>query len=135
MVGLSLNVGSMSYAFVSNSMNNALSTMLIVFEIEEANKGYARSFLTSSMYVGAFLGTVLSQVSVGLGYRANIFLLDIFMIVGSVMQISDNLYLFLLGRLIAGLGCGMNSIFISLFIRMFCPTEIYSTVGGLTSSV
>lgn len=30
---LSFNIGSISYAFVSNSMNNALKTLYIVFNI------------------------------------------------------------------------------------------------------
>ena len=34
---LLLNIGTLSYAFTSNSMNNALNIMLIIFEVSNQN--------------------------------------------------------------------------------------------------
>lgn len=42
------NIGTISYAFVSNGMNNALNIMLLVFDVSDEYKPIVRGALTSS---------------------------------------------------------------------------------------
>lgn len=107
MYGFTICIGALSYAFVCNSVNDALSTLLIVFEVDEDNKPFVRGLLTSSLYIGAFVGAITSKYFEALGLRNGIIIIDIFLILGSIMQAIDSIILFTIGRFIAGLGSGL----------------------------
>lgn len=128
-----LNLGTISYAFASNSMNNALNTLLIVFQIKEVDYSFYRGILTSSLYLGALIGAIISSFieRINLGIR----LADVCLFSGQFLQIVDNIYIFLLGRLIAGVGSGLQSVCIPLYTRQFSPISMYSIAGGLLSTM
>ncbi|CAD8042815.1 unnamed protein product [Paramecium primaurelia] len=130
---ISFNIGSISYAFVSNSMNNALKTLYIVFEISKDNQSFFAGALTSSSYVGAFFGAILTTFIKK--YHTGILIADICLFVGSSLLIFSDIYTFFIGRLIAGVGCGICAVCQPVFIRQFSPTSMYSSMGGILSTV
>ncbi|KAM3132318.1 hypothetical protein pb186bvf_015648 [Paramecium bursaria] len=129
---LLLNIGTLSYAFTSNSMNNALNIMLIIFEVSNQNQQLVKGLLQSSFYIGALIGAILAAYIKRL--HLAMMLCDACLFVGSSILIVDNLYLFLIGRVITGIGGGIQATCLPLFMRQISPTEIYGYVGGLLSS-
>lgn len=103
---ISFNIGSISYAFVTNSMNNALETLYLVFDVQ--NKSLFAGALTSSAYVGALIGAIITTFIKR--YHTGIVMADTFLFFGSTMLIFDNMFLFFAGRVIAGIGCGMCAV-------------------------
>lgn len=102
-------------------MSDALKSLIALFEITEEWEDFAKACLATSVYTGALVGSLLSFVVIKFSYRRLIIVIDGLLILGSMLEISGNLYIFLLGRFIAGVGCGMHSIFIPLFIKMISP--------------
>lgn len=108
-----LNVGTLSYAFASNSMNNALNIMLIVFEVQ--NKELVKGLLQSSFYVGALIGAIIATYVKRL--HLAMIICDACLFIGSSILIVDNLQLFLIGRVITGIGGGIQATCLPLFMR------------------
>jgi predicted MFS family arabinose efflux permease len=77
--------------------------------------------LTASANFGAFIGCLLSLVAIHFSYRRTIIVLDCLLISGSFLEMSENLYIFLAGRVIAGIGAGLHSVIVPLFIKMIAP--------------
>jgi SP family sugar:H+ symporter-like MFS transporter len=114
-------------------MNNALTTLYIVFDISKEDESFFAGALTSSSYIGALFGGIITTFIKK--YHTGIIIADICLFLGSSLLIMDNIYIFFLGRIIAGIGCGMCAVCQPVFIREFSPTLMYSTMGGLLSAV
>lgn len=91
--------------------------MLIIFDVSEENKGFYEGLMTTMVYIGSFLGGLGASFFRCFSLRFGIYLADITMILGSFLEMSENIELFLLGRLIAGLGCGFTIAFVPVFIK------------------
>lgn len=113
--GVSFNIGALTYAFTANCMNDASNTMLILFDFPSQYDSIIRSTLTTTFYIGCFCGAVLSKNITQ--FRKAILLADIFFCLGSMLLVFDNFYIFILGRLITGIGGGIESVCLALFIR------------------
>lgn len=114
-----------------NSVTDALKSLILLYRISDSNKHIIEAVLTSSVYFGALFGCSLSLVAIRFSYRRVIILLDCLMIGGSLLEISENIYIFLAGRLIAGLGAGLNSVMIPLYIKSIAPKQIYGSMGAI----
>ena len=104
-----------------NGMSDALKSLIIMFGISKDWKPFVQACLSSSTYFGCFIGSLVTFKAINYSPRKTIMLLDIFLICGSLLEISENIYVFLLGRLIAGIGCGMHSIMVPLYVKSFAP--------------
>ena len=113
--GISFNIGALTYAFTANCMNDASNTMLILFDFPSQYDSIIRSTLTTAFYVGCLFGAILSKNITQ--YRKAILIADIFFCSGSILLVFDNFYVFILGRLITGVGGGIESVCLALFIR------------------
>ena len=102
--GLSLNVGTLTYAFTANCMNDALDTMILVFGIKSDTPLF-KSILTTVYYVGCLFGAILSKWMER--YHRSIVCVDLLFCLGSALMIFDNFKVFIIGRFITGLGGGI----------------------------
>lgn len=82
-MGFGVSIGNISYAFEVNSMNDALKSLVIYYEISNDWKSVIEGLLTSSVYLGAFIGTFLSLFLVNRSLRKGIILLDLLMVTGA----------------------------------------------------
>jgi hypothetical protein len=98
-------------------MNDALSTMLIVFEVTENMKGVVEGALTSSPFFGGLIGAIVSKIFVKYSLRMNIISLDIIFIFGGFLLIVDNIYVFLLGRFFVGMASGFNTVYVAIYLK------------------
>jgi len=87
--------------------------------------------LQSSVYVGCFVGACLAMKLVNISNRKRFYIVDTLLIVGAAALVSDNVYVFLAGRFVMGVGCGILPPATTTYIREYCPKEIYGTMGGL----
>lgn len=60
---------------------------------------------------------------------------DLCLFFGSSILVFDNMAIFFIGRIIAGIGCGMCAVCQPVFVREFSPTSMYSSMGGILSAV
>ena len=60
-----------------------------------------------------------------------LFATDIFILTGTLFIFSDNIWIFLIGRVVMGFGCGIAPMMAALYIKNFCPKEIYAFISGL----
>jgi predicted MFS family arabinose efflux permease len=104
-----------------NSMSNALKSLVILFRVSDDWVDFTKACLATSLYFGALIGSLLTLVTIRFSSRQAIIILDCLLIVGSAFEMSENLYIFLIGRVIAGIGAGMHSIIVPLFIKMLSP--------------
>lgn len=132
MASISLSLGTLVYSNIVNSMNDAMNTMLIVFDISDQYKSVIRGMLTGSAYLGALIGVIMSSFIIHLSTRKLTFIMDAFMIIGLSLLTINNLPLFLIGRILAGVGGGMSSILTAIFVKQLAPKEIYGYIGGIS---
>lgn len=62
--------------------------------------------------------------------RSSLLLADIFIIVGSCCHMSKNISVFLTGRMMLGVGMGLNYLVIPIYIREMSPAEISGKLGS-----
>lgn len=53
------------------------------------------------------------------------------MISGSLLEMSENLYVFLIGRLVTGMGAGLHSVVVPVFIKMLAPKQMYGSMAAI----
>lgn len=68
-----------------NSMNDALKTMLIIFDISKEWKSIVQGAITSSIFVGAFIGALFTSYFLKMSCRKAIMIVDALLITGSVL--------------------------------------------------
>ncbi|KAM3140984.1 hypothetical protein pb186bvf_006995 [Paramecium bursaria] len=130
-IGVSIIIGNICYAFNVNSMNNALKTMLNVFEATEDNKGLITGIITSSIQVGCLLGCIVTSFQKVQNVRQFIMIGDILLVIGSLLQTQNIIILFVLGRVIAGFGGGVVSAYSSIYLKQQIPSEYYHQLGSI----
>jgi MFS family permease len=112
-------------------MNNALEVMTVVFKVSKTDTGFIQRVLQSSLYVGSIIGSILGLFILRIGLRKCLILIDLFMIGGASLLSIDNLYIFLAGRVLMGVGCGIAPSMASYYLIQYCPKELYGLIGGL----
>lgn len=60
---------------------------------------------------------------------------DIFLILGSLLLTISNIYIFIVGRIIGGLGCGLTAVAVTNFLKQMTPPEIYGLIGGINVAI
>ncbi|CAH7687666.1 general substrate transporter [Phakopsora pachyrhizi] len=90
-------------------------------------------FLTSSYTIGGFAGSIYASRLADLSGRKKTLLLASVMVgIGSItMAISNSFLIILIGRTIIGLGCGLNTVLVPLYLSEIAPVSIRGSVGVL----
>lgn len=98
-------------------MNNALKTMLEVFDISKEYQGLTEGLLSSSVSVGCFVGAILNMILHKTSIRKLIMIADVLLVLGSGILYFDNIFIFLVGRILTGIGAGIVTTFTTLYIK------------------
>ncbi|KAM3134513.1 hypothetical protein pb186bvf_013327 [Paramecium bursaria] len=106
--------------------------MILVFGIT-TDTSIFKATLTTVYYVGCLFGAILSKWMERC--HRSIVCVDLLFCIGSGLMIFDNFNIFIMGRFITGLGGGIQSVCLGLYLRQFTPTELYSTNAGMLSSI
>jgi hypothetical protein len=87
--------------------------------------------LTSSYTVGGFLGSVYaSKLAESRGKRNTLVISALSIAVGSLlMSISNFFSVILIGRTIIGIGCGINTVLVPIYLSHISPIQIRGSVG------
>lgn len=92
-----------------------------------------QGFITSSMALGSFFGSIVSSwISEPLGRRASLTLCSLFWMIGAAIQSSvQNRAQLICGRFIAGFGIGFGSTVAPVYGSELSPRKIRGFIGGL----
>lgn len=121
----------MAYAYGINCMNNALKIMCLVFEVSKDSEGLMQGILSSSVYFGCLLGSITGIKILRFGVRKCLMVIDVCVILGCSLLWIKNIYVFLIGRVIMGIGCGLSPAISSYYLQQYCPKELSGITGGL----
>lgn len=102
-------------------MNNALGILTIFYDVKKEDEGLFHGILTCSVVFGCFIGSVIGISIVKLKSRVGLFAIDISIILGGTMLFYGNIYLFILGRVIMGIGCGLAPSITAIYMKQICP--------------
>lgn len=112
-------------------MNDALSTVEGVLGMHEPYLSLKQGVLVTSVVVGGLLGVVITLFVVKNTPRLHLIrIIDVILILGSLLSMVANIYCMICGRVVQGVGCGMSSVVVPLFLKEISPTDIYSIIGG-----
>ena len=80
--------------------------------------------------LGAFLGAIVAgPLSEKFGRKPIILLADLMFTVGSIlMYVAPSVNLLMMGRIIVGLGVGLASLIVPIYLAEVSPTEVRGTV-------
>ncbi|KAG0145100.1 hypothetical protein CROQUDRAFT_659026 [Cronartium quercuum f. sp. fusiforme G11] len=87
--------------------------------------------LTSVYTVGGFAGSIYaSRLANSQGRRRSILFASIFIAIGSgIMAVSTFFSVILIGRLIIGIGCGLNTVLVPIYLSEISPIAIRGSIG------
>ncbi|EFP78041.1 hypothetical protein PGT21_018677 [Puccinia graminis f. sp. tritici] len=88
-------------------------------------------FLTASYTIGGFLGSVYaSKLARSRGKRNTLLLSAISIGIGSLLMSLSNFFsMILIGRTIIGIGCGINTVLVPIYLSEISPSQIRGSVG------
>lgn len=88
-------------------------------------------FLTASYTIGGFLGSVYASKLAGSRGKRNTLLLSAISIgIGSLLMSLSNFFtMILIGRTIIGIGCGINTVLVPIYLSEISPSQIRGSVG------
>ncbi|KAA1096491.1 hypothetical protein PGT21_018351 [Puccinia graminis f. sp. tritici] len=88
-------------------------------------------FLTASYTTGGFLGSVYaSKLARSRGKRNTLLLSAISIGIGSLLMSLSNFFtMILIGRTIIGIGCGINTVLVPIYLSEISPSQIRGSVG------
>ena len=102
-------------------MNNALNILTIFYNVKKEDEGFFHGILTCSVVFGCFIGSVIGIFIVKLKSRVGLFAIDFSIVLGGTLLFFENIYLFILGRVIMGIGCGLAPSITAIYMRQICP--------------
>lgn len=91
--------------------------MLEVFDISSSDEGLIKGILTSSVSFGCLLGAIMNLFFNRINIRYAIMLGDILLLCGTTLLMSNNLFIFVGGRVLTGMGGGVVAVFTSLYLK------------------
>ncbi|PIA36832.1 hypothetical protein AQUCO_03200064v1 [Aquilegia coerulea] len=105
----------------------------IAHELEFSGNSLLEGLVVSIFIVGAFIGSLCSGSLVDkLGYRRTLQISTIPLIVGAVLSAqAHSLQEILLGRLLVGLGIGVDTVLVPIYISEVAPTKYRGSLGAL----
>lgn len=134
-LGASIALGSLSYGYnqaIYNEMQDYISAKNNWNSDDEI---YYTALISSFLCLGAFLGVFIVWF-VGEKYSRKIFILaiDILFIFGSIFCLIGVPSLLILGRFFSGVGMGINSIIVPIFLREISSNDTRGKICGLHES-
>ena len=125
------NLGSLYIGFFFVSFNACEPEDEIVFTWNLNSDQTQIAYISAAIPFGAIFGAIIAAI---LGYRIGrrlvIMISDIVCLIGIGFTMSNQLAIFIVGRLITGIACGMNYNVIPLFVREISPPEISGRTTG-----
>jgi len=120
-MGLILPLGGLLFGYNTAVISSALIFLKLDFSLTTLQQ----ELLVSIILIGALLGaSVAGMLSDRLGRKPVIILCDVFFIVGGLtLLLANDLFALLIGRLIAGIGVGLASVTVPLYLAELSPSN------------
>ncbi|EAS04161.2 MFS transporter (macronuclear) [Tetrahymena thermophila SB210] len=132
--GVVVSLGCLYYGFNNSSLN--ITQQHISYLNGWTDKSEISLYIgliTSSLSLGCLIGSLLTSqflIATNYNFRLCLMLTDVLGIVGIIEQIIDHSFgHFLLGRLLAGLACGLNTTIIPIYLKEFTPMALRGKTG------
>lgn len=89
-----------------------------------------QSLVVSLAQFGAFIGSLIAgSLSDKIGRKPVIMIADVLFTVGAVlMMCAPSIAILMVGRLVVGLGVGIASLVVPVYLSEICPVEVRGTV-------
>lgn len=81
---------------------------------------------------GSMIGALFSGPVAKIGRWKCLLFTNFFVIIGSILALSPQLYIFYFGRFLYGLAAGCYAVFCPLYINETAPIEIKGSLGAIT---
>ncbi|KAL4446096.1 hypothetical protein ABPG74_021635 [Tetrahymena malaccensis] len=132
--GIVISLGCLYYGFNNSSLNITQQHISYLNGwTDSSDISLYIGLITSSLSLGCLIGSLLTSqflVSTNHNYRLCLMLTDVLGIIGIIEQIIDHSFgHFLLGRLLAGLACGLNTTIIPIYLKEFTPQALRGKTG------
>ena len=120
-MGLIVPLGGLLFGYNTAVISSALIFLKLDFNLTILQQ----EMLVSIILIGALLGaSVAGMLSDRLGRKPVIILSDVFFIIGGLtLFLADDLFALLLGRFIAGIGVGLASVTVPLYLAELSPSK------------
>ncbi|KAL4506556.1 hypothetical protein ABPG72_000127 [Tetrahymena utriculariae] len=129
------SIGFFFFGYQQGILNLSLKTLDVIFEIKEEDQKFYEGLMSCLSPVGAIIGCVISIYLVKSYSRIrSFFIIDLISLLGSIISVvSVNVYVFMLGRLISGLGVGINTALVPQYVNEISPSALKGITGCLLS--
>jgi SP family galactose:H+ symporter-like MFS transporter len=122
-------IAGLLFGFDTAIISGALKFILIDLNIDKSNF-ILQEFIVSSVPLGAFIGSIISKYSSNLlGRKKSISVTSILFSLGTIISIcQNNVDTVIIGRLIMGLGVGLSSMIVPMYLSEISPFSIRGTI-------
>lgn len=131
---LSLNavLGAIYWGYIQCYYNVTQDIYVLKLNVDPSKVDSFNGITTGLIQFGAIFGSLLCSVLVSkISRKKGLILVDIISLVGIALHCIPNQYFLFVGNFICGMGLGMNSNFIGIYISETSPKEISGMTGSL----
>lgn len=125
-------MGSLQFGYQLAVLNPSLHQALERLGLSEEAKSFYGSFVVSSVLAGAFFGSLRAgNIADQIGPKKSTMLATIpFMLGTTVSSVAPNVFVLVVGRIIAGIGVGSSSVLVSRYLNEISPVKLRGFLGS-----
>jgi len=125
-------LGAIYWGYIQCHYNVTQDIYVLKLKINSSKIDSFNGITTGLIQFGAIFGSLLCSVLISkMSRKSSLMLVDIISIIGIALHCIPNQYFLFIGNFICGMGLGMNSNFIGIYITEMSPKEISGMTGSL----